>query len=101
MNTVSTQEEFDRLVENGVTFVKITSPTCGPCKSYKPVFEKFAAENPDVKCCSIDASELPEVPALLGVRRVPTTLVMKNGVAEIRLDGVQSIEALRVAKSQV
>lgn len=101
MNFIKNQQDFDSFIEEGVVFVKITSPTCGPCKIYKTVFEHFASENPDVKCCSIDATELPEVPYSLGIRTVPTTIIMKNGIEKGRVNGIQTLEALVALKNKV
>jgi len=101
MNIIRTQEDFDSFIEEGVVFIKITSPTCGPCRSYKTIFEQFSSENPDVKCCSIDATELPEVPYALGIRAVPTTVVMKNGMERARIGGIQTLDALVSLKNKV
>ena len=44
---------FQDSIEEGKVLVKYWAPWCGPCKNYAPTFEKFAEENPEIKCSII------------------------------------------------
>ena len=63
----------------GIVFVKFSAKWCGPCKVYAPVFEKFAEENLDVKCYSVDCEESPELAEEHGIMSIPMTLVFVEG----------------------
>ena len=43
------------------------------------VIDKFAARHPDLTLLALDSEEEPEAMAALGVERVPTILIIKNG----------------------
>ena len=63
----------------GIVFVKFSAKWCGPCKVYAPVFEKFAEENPDVKCYSVDCEESPDLAEEHGIMSIPMTLLFVDG----------------------
>ena len=63
----------------GVALVKFSAIWCGPCKVYAPVFEKFAEENPDVKCFSVDCEESPNLAEEHGIMSIPMTLLFVDG----------------------
>jgi thioredoxin 1 len=52
---------------------------CPHCKNMEKVMEKFSAKHPDVSLFLLDSEEEPEALAALGVERVPTVLVLKEG----------------------
>lgn len=60
--------------------VLLSSPHCGPCRAFKPVFEGVAAELKDVaEFVQRDVTKRPDLSASLGVRTVPTTLILRDG----------------------
>lgn len=66
-------ENFEELVsrEKGLFVIKFSSPTCGPCATMKPVFEKLDEQNPSVNVYEVDTMESPEIAGHFGVRGVP------------------------------
>ena len=78
----------------GIVFVKFSAAWCGPCKVYAPVFEKFAEENPDVKCYSVDCEESPELAEEHGIMSIPMTLVFVDGKFVKQRQGKLSEEQL-------
>ena len=62
---------------------------CGPCRMLSPTIEQIAAENADVKVCSVDVDDQPELAAQFGVMSIPTLLVFKNGTMTASSVGVQ------------
>jgi thioredoxin 1 len=84
----------DAVDVSGVVFVKFSAAWCGPCKIYAPVFEKFAEENPDVKCYSVDCVESPELAEEHGIMSIPMTLVFVDGKFVKQRQGKLSSEQL-------
>ena len=78
----------------GVVLVKFSAIWCGPCKVYAPVFEKFAEENPDVKCYSVDCEESPELAEEHGIMSIPMTLLFVDGKFVKQRQGKLSLEQL-------
>ena len=89
-----TTSEFDSKISQGTCAVKFWSEFCGPCKNYANTFHEFAKNNQDVKCFSVDAINEPELSVKFKVRRVPLTIIFKNGEEYKRLEGVQTISQL-------
>ena len=58
--------------------IRFTASWCGPCKMYAPIFEKVASETPGVQFKTIDVDSGDPLIIKLGIRNVPTTVVL-NG----------------------
>jgi putative thioredoxin len=53
---------------------------CGPCKQVKPILEKLAAEyNGGFLLAKVDVDQEQQLAAMVGIRSVPTILLLKDG----------------------
>jgi thioredoxin 1 len=52
---------------------------CGPCRFIAPVFEKKAADMPDVEFVKVDVDNAEEIAGLCGIQAMPTFQVFKGG----------------------
>ena len=85
----------DAIESETPVLVKFWANWCKPCKTYAPTFEQFAAENPDIKCYSVNCEKLTNVAAEFGIMSIPCTIVFKDGK-----DLVKSYPNCKVAKSK-
>lgn len=69
----------DSIGDTEVALVKFWAPWCGPCKTYAPTFDKFAEENQNVNCFSVDCEEFPELAQEYDIMSIPATVLFKNG----------------------
>jgi len=69
----------DSIGETEVALVKFWAPWCGPCKTYAPTFDKFAEDNQNVGCFSVDCEEFPELAQEYDIMSIPATVLFKNG----------------------
>ena len=70
------------IVSNGgIMVVKASAVWCGPCKTYKPIFEEFAEKNidPEVQFAEADVDENEVLVGVAGIRGVPATLIYNKG----------------------
>ena len=67
---------------------------CGPCKMLSPLVHEIAAERDDIKVCSINVDDAPELAGAFQVSSIPTLIVFKNGEEVNRSVGV-------IPKSQI
>jgi thioredoxin len=60
--------------------VDFSATWCGPCKAFAPVLEEFAASRAEsLKVVKIDVDQFNELAREVGIRSVPTIMVVKDG----------------------
>lgn len=68
---------------------------CGPCHRFAPTLEDAAIKYQDsIKVYKIDIDASPEVPAMFGVRSVPTTVFIRMGEEPALAMGAMTPESL-------
>jgi len=68
---------------------------CGPCKAFAPTLERFAAERRgSVRVMKLDIDEFTGIAGEIGIRSVPTLLVVKDGQVMAAKSGALSGAAL-------
>jgi len=84
--------------EDRVVFALATADWCGPCQVYKknalsdPRVERWVAANAEPLYLDVDARG--EDATRLGVRGIPATFIIKDGVVVDRIVGVASADRL-------
>ena len=81
----ATRENFDELVESGITLVDVWGPDCRPCMALKPHVEKLAEERDDLTVVMLEAPKARRVCINLKVHALPTFLLMRDGEEVARL----------------
>jgi thioredoxin 1 len=81
----ATRENFDALVESGITLVDVWGPDCRPCLALKPHVEKLAAGRDDINVVMLEAPKARRVCIRLKVHGLPTFLLMQDGEEVARL----------------
>jgi len=77
--------ESDRLIA-----VLYTSPTCGPCRTLKPIFNGVVNEYPGkIHYVEIDIEEDPEIAEAGGVNGTPTIQMFKDKERVVNVAGVK------------
>lgn len=81
--------------------VMYVSPTCGPCRTLKPIFNKVIDEFADkVHLIEIDIEEDPEIAQAAGVSGTPTIQFFKNKDRIVNLPGVKMKKEYRAIIEQ-
>lgn len=70
-------------MSSGVTVLKFTSPTCGPCRTIKPSLEAMAEDFPNVNWIEVNTKNDPEGYADRFKISVVPTLVFLKGTVEV------------------
>lgn len=95
MPTEIDPEKFEEIKSSEEVWVlDFWAEWCGPCKMYAPVFEEVSEGMSDVNFGKIDMEEHQQLGTALGVRALPTTLVVKGGEEVARKPGAMNKEEL-------
>ena len=84
--------EIEVVKHKGKVVLDVWAPWCGPCLSFKPVFNAAEGKHPDYKFCTANADEFNAMD-LLNVEHVPSVIVFDNG-KEVMRGGVEVLEKL-------
>jgi thioredoxin 1 len=90
-----TGEELFKKIENGEKIiVDFWASWCGPCKLYKPIFEKIA-ETKEVQMYTMNVENNTDFAVKMGIRAVPTTKIFDKGGETFSKSGLIFEEELK------
>ena len=94
MEVIKTDENnFDKVVEKGITLVDFFSPGCGPCRMLGPILDDAQKET-DVQIVKVNVDESQQLAMDFGVMVVPTLIVFKDGDPVVKDTGFKTKEQL-------
>jgi thioredoxin 1 len=97
-----TGENFNDIVSNNdIVIIDFWAEWCGPCKSFAPIFEKVSEQYPDIVFGKLDTEAEQELAGYFQVRSIPTTIILKEGIAVFMQPGVMPEEAFAELIPQV
>ncbi len=74
------EENFESVVNKGISLVDFWAPWCGPCRMIAPIIDELASDfDGKANICKVNSDEETNLGAKFGIRSIPTILFMKDG----------------------
>lgn len=102
--TLEGGEQLEALVnKGGIVFVDFWAEWCAPCKQFGVIYERVAADIPDVDFAKVNVELHPELSQPFQIQSIPHLVVFKDGVIIYSETGSMPESALRelVKQAQV
>ena len=96
MPTELDEEGFQEAMDSGETWViDFWAEWCGPCKKMAPHFEEASEEVDSVNFGKVDMEVYQQLGGKMGVRALPTLLILKDGEEIARKSGLMNKDQLK------
>jgi thioredoxin 1 len=93
--TQLTQNNIEETINNNdIVVIDFWATWCGPCQTFKPIFEEASERHPDATFASCNTEEQAELAAMFQIRSIPTLVVFREGVGVFSQPGMLPAEAL-------
>jgi thioredoxin 1 len=93
--TQLTQTNLDDTINNNdIVVIDFWAPWCGPCQTFKPIFEQAAEKHEDAVFASCNTEEQSELAAMFQIQSIPTLVVFREGIGIFGQPGMLPAEAL-------
>lgn len=103
MSTVEiTKDNIEATVlGNEIVVLDFWAAWCGPCRSFAPVFDRAAQDNPDIVFGKVDTEAQPELAAAFQITSIPTLMVVRDRAVLFAQPGALQAGALADVLAQV
>ena len=81
------QTNYEKETTKGPVIIDFWAEWCGPCKMLGPIFDELSQEITDVKFAKVNVDENQDIAGNLGVRGIPTLVLLKDGQEIDRIVG--------------
>jgi len=93
--TQLTQQNIEDTIHNNeIVVIDFWAPWCGPCQTFKPIFEQASDKHAEATFASCNTEEETELAAMFQIQSIPTLVVFRDGIGIFGQPGMLPAEAL-------
>ena len=89
------KDEFDEIIQNGVTLVDFYADWCGPCKLLAPILEQLDEEFENITFIKVNCDNEMELAERYGIMSIPAVFMFKDGNLIGNTAGYQGKEIMK------
>ena len=94
----SINDNFNRVVQEGISLVDFNAPWCGPCRAQDPIINQLGKDyEGKADFVKVNIDEHHDIAMVLGIQSIPTIIIFQKGREVKRMVGLQSAAALSTA----
>lgn len=91
----SSNDDFNRIVEDGVSLVNFNAPWCGPCHVQDPIISELGkAYEGKATFVKVNIDQHNDIATGFGIQSIPTIIIFQKGREAKRMIGLQSAATL-------
>ena len=95
MNSVNANDtDFSTTISSGLVLVDFWAEWCGPCKKLAPTLDRVLETFPSLNLVKVDVEQAPNTCSDLGIRMMPTLVLLRDGKEVTRHIGALSYDNL-------